>query len=256
MSTQPLLEVQRLDVRAVYGGPVLGAGVSFTLQPGDRLGLIGRNGAGKSTLLRQMAGLLPLSGDDAAVRWRGADLHHMSAEHLATQRALMPAQTRDRFSLPVIALLELAWRGPDAGALGAALRAVDAWDLRDHDVLTLSAGERQRVALAQALVQDAAVLLLDEPVAFQDPAHQRRVADVLRGCTAQALVFCAHDVNWVAGLATQVLGLGLPASGGEAPGWFLEQGGRALDADRLRDLYGCAWVQLAGADGATAWMPA
>ncbi|MGC9163712.1 MAG: ABC transporter ATP-binding protein [Thiomonas sp.] len=251
MSTRAWLDVDGLDVVAAPHLPALARSVSVCLNPGDRLGLIGRNGAGKSTLLRQIAGLLPLAGSGAQVLLNGQSLHALGPERLAALRTLMPSQPRDRFNLSVLALLELAQPRADAVSARETLERLDAWALRDRDVLALSAGERQRVALAQALVQHCPLLLLDEPVAFQDPGHQRLVGGVLETLSDRIVVFCAHDVNWVARHATQVLGLGMA---GDGPGWFCAPVETALTPQRLQALYGCRWDSLHGAGGQRAWI--
>lgn len=251
MSRSNWLKVDALDVVAAPHLQPLARGVEFRLQTGDRLGLIGRNGAGKSTLLRQMAGLLPLAGDAAQVRLDGHRLHGLGPERLAALRTLMPAQPRDRFNLSVLALLELAQPQANAASAHEAMRRVDAWALRDRDVLALSAGERQRVALAQALVQGCPLLLLDEPVGFQDPGHQRLVGALLEELTDRVVVFCAHDVNWVARHATHVLGLGLQ---NDDRGWFFESCDLALQPERLHRLYDCHWTQLRDTSGQRAWI--
>ena len=186
-----------------------------------------------------------------ALGWQVARCSTGERQRLALLRTLMPAQPRDRFNLSVLALLDLSQRKTDATTAHEALRLVDAWELRDRPVLNLSAGERQRVGLAQALVQGASVLLLDEPVAFQDPGHQTLVGTVLENLPDRGVVFCAHDVNWVARFATHVLGLGAQHS---APGWTFGLCEQALQPDHLRSLYGCEWTELRHADGHRAWM--
>jgi iron complex transport system ATP-binding protein len=98
------------------------------------------------------------------------------------------------------------------------------------------------VALAQSVLQGAPLLLLDEPVAFQDPAHQALVARWLARALPpeQALVVSAHDVNWIARVATHVLAL-LPDGG-------CEQGGAdaMLEAGLLERVYGCPWRAVGG----------
>ncbi len=247
------LRVEALDVVAAPGRPPLAHGVTLQLQPGQRLGLLGRNGAGKSTLLRQLAGLLPLAGARAQVWLDGHALPMLDAPNLARLRALMPAQPRDRFHLGVQALLELAQPHANAVTAREALQRLDAWTLRDRDVLALSAGERQRVALAQALVQGSPLLLLDEPAAFQDPAHQRTMGAMLQTLADRVVVFCAHDVNWVARYATHVLGIG-GAPGDDGADWFFAPRAAALQPEPLQRLYGCAWTQLVDADGHHAWV--
>jgi iron complex transport system ATP-binding protein len=122
------------------------------------------------------------------------------------------------------------------------LAALDLDALSNRPVLELSGGERQRVALAQCVLQGAPLLLLDEPVAFQDPAHQALVARWLSTSLPrdQALVISAHDVNWIARVATHVLAL-LPEGGCEN-GTVAE----LLDAALLERVYGCGWRQLGG----------
>jgi len=253
MSLERGLQVQALDVVAAPRCEPLARAVGFALQRGQRLGIIGRNGAGKSTLLRQIAGLLPLAGMGAQVAFDGHSLAGLNAARLARLRTFMPAQPRDRFSLSVAALVELSQPRPQALAARDVLQRVDAWSLRDRDVLALSAGERQRVALAQALAQDCPLLLLDEPVAFQDPGHQALVGEVLRSLADRVVVFCGHDVNWVARQATHVLGLGLRDA---KPGWCFAPAATAWQIERLQQLYGCGWSQLHDDSGHRAWFAA
>lgn len=210
---------------------------------GERWCVIGRNAAGKSTLLRALAGV----GDAALhqggeVCWLGRASRDWPAADAASLRAFLPQQPSDRFPIGVLRLLELSLvqARHDARAL---LAALDALPLAERNVLELSGGERQRVALAQCAVQGAPLLLLDEPVAFQDPAHQLQVAQWLATLHGHALVISAHDVNWIARAATHVLAL--------LPGGRCEQGTVAamLDADRLASVYGCAWRAVDGDAG-------
>jgi iron complex transport system ATP-binding protein len=154
----------------------------------------------------------------------------------------MPQQVVDRFPITVSRLLELSVVRPlhDARTV---LASLDLAPLAHRPVLELSGGERQRVALAQAVLQGAPLLLLDEPVAFQDPAHQALVARWLSTSlpAGQALVISAHDVNWIARTATHVLAL--------FPDGRCEQGTvrRLLDAGLLERVYGCRWRDVGGA---------
>ena len=122
------------------------------------------------------------------------------------------------------------------------LAGLDIETLATRPVLELSGGERQRVALAQCALQGAPLLLLDEPVAFQDPAHQALVARWLSTSlpSDQALVISAHDVNWIARTATHVLAL--------LPDGSCEQGAaqKILEASLLERVYGCRWREVGG----------
>ena len=245
MSAAVLLEAERMDVRV--GLRVLLRHLSLAVRRGQRWALLGRNGAGKSTLLRQLAGL---GGDPLPVRLGGVALSTMSPAQLAQQRAYLPSQPRDRFGIAVLDAVMLAQHRPEERAALDCLERVDAAHLVHRHVLQLSAGERQRVALAQVLAQRTPLLLLDEPVTFQDPAHQGLVARLLGSLPEQGVVFAAHDINWVAHVATHVLGL---VPGGQ---WIAGPVELVLHAQTLQRLYGCDWQRVARPDGPDLWLPA
>jgi iron complex transport system ATP-binding protein len=216
--------------------------LDWRIEPGQRWCVIGRNAAGKSTLLRALAGVGEVGvAQRGEVRWQGRAQGDWSALDAAALRAFMPQQAVDRFPITVARLLELSVVRPrhDARTVLASLE-LDA--LVHRPVLELSGGERQRVALAQCVLQGAPLLLLDEPVAFQDPAHQALVARWLSNAlpSDQALVISAHDVNWIARTATHVLAL--------LPDGRCEQGVavRMLDAPLLERVYACPWRSVGG----------
>ncbi len=233
-----LIETRSLTLGAA--GRTLLRDLSWQARAGERWCVIGRNAVGKSTLLRALAGL-SVPRREGVVDWLGRDQAAWSPADAAALRAFAPQQSNDRFPIAVQRLLELAAcvpGGPDPWAL---LRALDATHLAERDVMQLSGGERQRVALAQCAAQGAPLMLLDEPVAFQDPAHQRQVARWLGTLAERCLVFSAHDVNWIAGVATHVLALR-----GDG-GWNAGPVTQMLSADRLEAVYGCRWRQADGA---------
>lgn len=244
-----LLELHAPTLRA--GALELVRELRVQVRAGQRWAVIGRNGAGKSTLLRLFAGLH--APGQARLLLGGESLARTSPARLARWRAYMPAVAHDRFGICVLDAVMLGQRRPDAAQALQCLQRVDAHDLAQRSLLRLSAGERQRVALAQVLAQDALLLLLDEPVSFQDPRHHAALARLLRGfvdeAASRALVFSAHDLNWVASLATHVLVL-LPDgawSGGEAA--------QILRADVLQAAYGCAWQRIERSGRSDLWVP-
>ena len=202
----PLLETRAFGLAAA--GRKLVQSLDWRVEPGQRWCVIGRNAAGKSTLLRALAAVSePGVAQQGDVLWLGRPAADWPAADAATLRAFMPQQPQDRFPLAVRRLLELSVVRERHEPM-ALLQALDAVVLAQRNVLELSGGERQRVALAQCVVQGAPLVLLDEPVAFQDPAHQgllARWAAALPG--DMALVASAHDVNWIARTATHVLAL-------------------------------------------------
>ena len=236
----PLLSVQSLTLRAA--GRDLVRDLDWQVAPGQRWCVIGRNAAGKSTLLRALAGVGDVGvAQHGRIAWQGRPQREWSALDAAALRAFMPQHTVDRFPITVARLLELSIVRPRHDAR-TVLGALDLAALAERAVLELSGGERQRVALAQCLLQGAPLMLLDEPVAFQDPAHQASVARWLTAVLAadQALLISAHDVNWIARTATHVLAL--------LPGGACEQGPAAalLDGALLERVYGCPWRAVGG----------
>lgn len=236
----PLLEAHGLSLAAA--GRELVRALDWQVRAGERWCVIGRNAAGKSTLLRALGGVAEVGVTQrGTLQWQGRPQRAWSALDAAALRAFMPQQAVDRFPISVARLLELSVVRPRHDAQ-AVLAALDIAALAQRPVLELSGGERQRVALAQALLQGAPLLLLDEPVAFQDPAHQALVGRWLAAALTadQALVISAHDVNWIARVATHVLAL--------LPGGACEQGaaGALLHAGLLERVYGCAWREVGG----------
>lgn len=235
-----LLATHALTLAAA--GRELVRGLDWEVWPGQRWCVIGRNAAGKSTLLRAVAGIGEIGvRQRGEVHWQGRPQREWSALDAAALRAFMPQQAVDRFPISVTRLLDLSIVRPQH-AVPTVLAALDLASLAQRPVLELSGGERQRVALAQAVLQGAPLLLLDEPVAFQDPAHQALLARWLANGlpAAQALVISAHDVNWIARVATHVMAL--------LPDGSCEQGQsrQLLQPALLERVYGCGWRETGG----------
>ena len=208
----------RLVARALaagYGARGVLQGIDLALESGVLVALVGPNGAGKSTLVRAFAGLIrPTAG---AVTLDGIDVATLSRAVLASRIAVVPQTFDTLFPFTVREIVALGrsarlglFARPNAVDGAAVARAIDAQDLGalvDRRLDALSGGERQRVVLAMALAQEADVLLLDEPTAHLDPAHQigivRRAAELARSRGVIALAVL-HDLN-LAALADRVV---------------------------------------------------
>jgi iron complex transport system ATP-binding protein len=203
-------------VRAGYRDREVLRCVDLVAHAGELVALIGPNGAGKSTLLRILAGLLPpMSG---TVTIDGADVRTLDRRAIARRIAVVPQvfETLFPFTVREIAALGRTSRLGPLGTLGAedaravtrALDDIGATELADRRIDRVSGGERQRAVLAMALAQEAGVLLLDEPTAHLDPAHQRatleRLATLAR-TRGLAVVAVLHDLNLAAAFATRVV---------------------------------------------------
>ena len=186
-------------------------GLRLELAAGQRWVVLGPNGAGKSTLIATLAGLLRPAG--GRLNLQGRALHDWPLPALAPWRAWCPPGWSDPFPLRVDeALFAVAQaRGDDAATaearLADLLRRFDLQALAAHDVGRLSSGERQRVALCAALMQDAPLLLLDEPSAHLDLAHQQLLVAALVAHAARGglVVASLHDLNLAWSLATHAL---------------------------------------------------
>ena len=224
MDRNPHPETVRVEgLRVTYGGRVALDGVSFTLTAGQATSLIGPNGSGKSTLLHAIAGLRrPAAGrvtvlgeEPAAVRPRLAYVLQATTtgEHL-------PVTVRE-----AVAMGRYAHRGAlgrltreDRRLVDEALDRLELAPLARRHLRELSGGQRQRVFVAQGLVQQADVLLLDEPLAGLDLASQQTILATVaeerdRGCT---VVTSTHDLSEAAAadhlvlLATELVAAGPP----------------------------------------------
>jgi len=209
-------ELAATGVSAAYGPRVALHGCDLAIRGGEVVTVVGPNGAGKSTLLRVLAGLLrPREG---AVALDGADISRWPRSVLARRIAvvpqlfdtLFPFTVREVVTLGRTARLGLLGRASaaDATAVARALADLDLGALADRRIDALSGGERQRAVLAMALAQDGDVLLLDEPTAHLDPAHQLATLALVRELARTrglAVAAVLHDLNLAAAVATRVV---------------------------------------------------
>ena len=194
--------------------------VSLTIPPGEFVGVLGPNGAGKTTLFRAMLGLLTPSAGSLLVMGRPAARGSAGIGYMPQSRSA-PGVMR----LSGAAFLAGAWHGERWGLplLDAAGRAdisrvldlVGAGALAKRPLRSLSGGERQLLLLAQALLGQPRLLLLDEPLLNLDPRHQHGIVALVRRLARElgiTVLFSAHELNPLLGAIDRVLYLG----GGQA----------------------------------------
>ena len=176
MTSELGLEARQLRVER--GDAVVFEDLSFTCPPGTLTHLKGENGSGKTTLLRTLAGLIrPETGQ---VLWRGETLR--GTQPLAAELILivhhngLTAELNARENLHFIATLAAASAHRD---VGTALARVNAASFSERPVRDLSAGQRQRVALARLLLFDAKLWMLDEPFTALDGATREVIEDLI-----------------------------------------------------------------------------
>ena len=156
--------------------------------------IVGPNGCGKSTLLAAIAG--DIAPDKGTIT---IDEHHpilTSADTLAGIRSMVIQNQSFVLGFTVRQVIEMA------GASADVMKALELTEIADRLVTTLSGGEAQRVAIAQAIAQDAPVLLLDEPLAAQDVHSRGRIIELLKDLAekGKTIVVVAHsnepELSW------------------------------------------------------------
>ena len=205
-SLPPLLTVAGLTKS--YGGRRAVEDVSFELGPGVT-GLLGPNGAGKSTLIRCLAGLG--AWDDGEVRISGIDPAWRSRDARGRvgympERVSFPPEMRVEPYLRFAAEGKGIPRSERRAAVAAALARTGLEGVRSRIIANLSKGYRQRVGLAQAMLGDPPLLILDEPSAGLDPLHVVEIRTVLqRYGEERAVLVSTHSLDEGRRLCTRVL---------------------------------------------------
>lgn len=165
------------ELHVAYGDDVALTGVNIEVPAASSLAVIGPNGSGKSTLLGVLAGTVPATSGSAVVEGPAPAFVLQSTE---VDKSL-PITVRDTVSLGRYPSLGLfgRFRGEDRTAVDNAMRRLAIDDLDSKQLHDLSGGQRQRVLIAQGLAQDAAVLLLDEPVMGLDVTSRAIILDLI-----------------------------------------------------------------------------
>jgi len=190
------------DITVELGGTPVLDNVSFSIDAGSLVGLVGPNGGGKSTLFNTIVGMIqPLKGSllvagHAPGRVKGI-LAYVPQRELVNWRFPLSVQE-------VVGLgrtNKLGWlrrqSSVDKDMIRASLERVDMWNRRDDLVSELSGGQRQRVFIARALAQEAEIFLLDEAFSGVDVASQEGLVSVLRGLRddGKTIVMATHDLT-------------------------------------------------------------
>jgi zinc/manganese transport system ATP-binding protein len=204
----------RVSIR--IGGRTILSDVSFAIDRGEFIGVLGANGSGKTTLMRAILGVVASSGGtirvfDAPVR-RGNPAIGYAPQ---VRSPVLHSRIRGWDFVASVAnghRWGLPWRSPaERKDIERALRLVGAQDLARRPISQLSGGERQRLVIAQALVGNPKLLLLDEPLISLDPHQQQVVIALARDIGRElkiTVVFSAHEINPLLGALDRVLYLG------------------------------------------------
>jgi len=201
--------VQVVGVSRRFGRTEAISDVTFDVEPGEVLGLLGPNGAGKTTTMRVMTGYLrPTTG---RVLVKGADMVDdpvTARQHIGymPESSAVPQEMTVIAFLRYCARLRRVPRHKRQTAVASALRQAGLGGMADKRIGTLSKGYRQRVALAQALVHEPDVLVLDEPTAGLDPRQVAETRDLIAKLgRTRSVLLSSHLLSEVATLCRRVV---------------------------------------------------
>ncbi|RUR34309.1 ATP-binding cassette domain-containing protein [Vreelandella nanhaiensis] len=202
---------------AINGKPLLQP-IEHTFQQGKVYGLIGHNGSGKSTLIKLLAQQQPISQGD--IHFDQRPLNAWGSREFARQVAYLPQHLPSAENLTgreLVAFGRYPWHGllgrhnqKDTDAIERAIALTHTEAFADRLVDTLSGGERQRVWLAMLLAQGSRFLLLDEPLAALDIAHQMEVLALIRKLCDEldlGVIIVLHDINMASRYCDELMAL-------------------------------------------------
>jgi iron complex transport system ATP-binding protein len=209
-----MLEVQNITIG--YGVAAVVKDVSFVLTENKILAAVGANGAGKTTLLRTLNGTLPVSKGEVLLD--GKNLNDYLRREIARKIAVVAQENETKFPVSVLEFV-LSGRFAHGNSFGwetendwqIAENVLEMCDLKSFEnrlMNELSGGERQRVLFARALGTEAKILLLDEPTANLDFAHQALMFRLVRekcNTSKAAAIIITHDLNLASEFADEIL---------------------------------------------------
>jgi ABC-2 type transport system ATP-binding protein len=190
-----MIEVKHLS--KLYGSTAAIQDVTFSVEPGEIMGFLGPNGAGKTTTMRILAGYLPATNGTAKVA--GFEVHEDSMQvrqkigYLPESPPLYPEMSIEGF-LDFVARIKGVSAGDRPTRINYALEKCNLLDQRSILIRKLSKGFRQRVGIAQAIVHDPPVIILDEPTVGLDPKQIIDVRDLIKGLAGDHTVILSTHI--------------------------------------------------------------
>lgn len=204
------------DVAIGLGHQTILSRANFSIKAGEFIGLLGANGSGKTTLLRAILGIVPLTSgrisvfgkrpgeSNAAIGYMPQTRSNLNSFRLRGRDFVAGVVDGQKFGLP--------WLGQaERKQVDRALGLVEATELALRPLSEMSGGERQRLLLAQALVGEPKLLLLDEPLISLDPGQQRNIVGLVKRLQTELkvpVIFSSHELNPLLGSIDRVLYLG------------------------------------------------
>lgn len=220
---------------------VVAKNLSFQLQKGELIGLVGANGIGKSTLLRTLTGIQkPLSGSVSIFNKKINQYHPLE---LASLLSVVLTEAPVSKNLSVLEFVSLGrqpytnWIGKltpfDSEKIEWALEITDTQKLLHRKCFELSDGQVQRVAIARALAQDTPIIVLDEPTTHLDLYHRAVVLKLLKKLTQETekiILFSTHEIDLAIQLSDKMLVL-------LEDNWYFDQPCKLIEEGKFNTLF-------------------
>jgi zinc/manganese transport system ATP-binding protein len=208
--------IELRGVTLAFGAQPVLAGIDLNFRPNEFVGVLGPNGAGKTTLMRAILGLLSPRGGSIRVLGKPVRPGNPSIGYMPQARGALDQLRLSGWDFVASGVNGHCWGLPvlDRAArrqVAWALERVQATELAHRPLAETSGGERQRLLLAQALLGQPRLLLLDEPLISLDPYHQHAVVELTRTLQQElgmTVLFSAHELNPLLGVLDRVLYLG------------------------------------------------
>jgi len=196
-------------------------GISFSIKPGESVGLVGANGAGKSTFLLQLNGFL--SPTKGKILIGGVEITNETPAAIRSNVGLVFQNPDDQLFMPTVGEdvafgpLHAGWPAEKVASASAdALERVGMSHLVNRPPYRLSAGEKRAVAIATVLAMSPEVLVMDEPSSDLDPRSRRRLIELLRSFH-QTRIIATHDLELVVETCSRVIVIGLGSVVADGP---------------------------------------
>ena len=230
-----MIRFEQVSVAYETGAPVL-RDVSFCVEDGEAVGLIGANGAGKSTLLKALLGLLPHQG---GIWVDELELNKQNLKEIRRRLGFVLQDSDDQMFMPTVyedmmfAPLNYGMDRAEAEArVDAVLAQLGLTALKHRHNHKISGGEKRMAAIATVLAMDPAALLMDEPTAALDPCNRRLVINTIRALPNTRLI-TSHDLDMILDTCARVILLSDGGIVADGPAETILRDKALLEAHRL-----------------------
>nr|WP_294528099.1 ATP-binding cassette domain-containing protein [uncultured Blautia sp.] len=197
------LEVR--DLRKSFGGNEVLHGISFSVESGNALGLLGRNGAGKTTTIRILMNVFKGNGGAVLLDGKPFDPTKHQIGYMPEERGLYPKKTVSEQLIYLGMLRGLSAKKAKEN-MKKWLAKMEVSEYENRKLETLSKGNQQKVQLAQTLITDPEIIILDEPFSGLDPVNSQILKDVISEQIQQGklVIFSSHQMSYVEEFCQQI----------------------------------------------------